>query len=543
MSDRDIFIAAVKRVARMILGHSFITNLAAFCIPLYTLQIFDRVITTGSYESLWMLAAGALIISISGLAFEQLRRKAIVNFAEYLDGQICSHISAEIHRGFQGKKLYRKVKLFQQQLKTAAIAGILDILWLPVSAILIFLLSPLLGLFMLAVNLCFCLVAYAKFKQEKPSLSEGLNDWSEKTQRWLRSANTLNHWEKLQPAAKVSNAGEEGFVKESFFKEGTLIDIHQCLRTFYQLGIPTIGAILLLQNSLSPGGFIAALIISARAIAPFDMLFANSTAVSLGKQVVLEVCQYFEQLSMRNQGHYSGPVQGFIALNNISVVDSINPHCGKVLSKISLRANPGEITALIGTVGAGHNEVIKLLLGERQPESGDCLIDGTRRSDWCPETLQNYIAIAGEPVSLPEGTVLELISRFAAVDSTQAIAAAQTTGLNQRLIELNIAYDFFLDNQARSTAIGLQLERLITLTAAVASEAKIILLDNPEAYCNATMIDQLQQTLQLLKEQKRTVILTTNSRQLIKQAQSSYLFDNGNVVPPPGSYSSPKRVA
>jgi len=164
----------------MILGHSFMTNLAAFCIPLYTLQIFDRVITTGSYESLWMLALGALIISTSGLLFEQLRRKTLVNFSHYLDQQVGGHINTEIRRGFAGKNLYRKVKLFNQHLSSGAVASILDLLWLPISAVIIFLLSPVLGLFMLSVNLCFCLIAYAKFKQQKPSLDEGLIYWPEK---------------------------------------------------------------------------------------------------------------------------------------------------------------------------------------------------------------------------------------------------------------------------------------------------------------------------------------------------------------------------
>ena len=539
LSNRKTFIAAVKRVARMILGHSFFTNLAAFCVPLYTLQIFDRIITTGSYESLWMLAVGALIISISGLAFEQLRRKSIVNFAEYLDQQICQHISAQIHRGYPGKKLYRRVKLFQQQLKIGGIASILDVLLLPISAILIFLLSPILGLFMLGVNLCFCLIAYAKFKQEKPSLDEGLIDCSNKTQRWLKSANTIQHWEASKPKANTS----------SIDKGGLLTDIHHCLRTLYQLGTPTIGAILLLQNSLTAGGFIAALIISSRAIAPFDMLFANSAVVSLGRQVVLDVCEYFDQLSLRTPGSYSGSVQGRIELQNISVKDPINPgHKSSstvtALANISLRANPGEITALTGSVGAGQNEVIKVLLGEQQLLSGNCLIDGTRRADWCPESLQNHMAIAGESVSLPEGTIVELITGFGAVDKSQAIEAGQITALNQRLIELNIAYDFRFDHQvAQSTAIGRQLERLITLTAAVASKAQIILLENPETLCNSTMLNQLQQTLLLLKEQNRTVILTTHSRQLIKLAQRSYLFENGTVVPAPQRFANAQRVA
>jgi len=539
LSNRKTFIAAVKRVARMVLGHSFFTNLAAFCVPLYTLQIFDRIITTGSYESLWMLAVGALIISISGLAFEQLRRKSIVNFSEYLDQQICQHISAQIHRGYPGKKLYRRVKLFQQQLKIGGIASILDVLLLPISAILIFLLSPILGLFMLGVNLCFCLIAYAKFKQEKPSLDEGLIDCSNKTQRWLKSANTIQHWEASKPKANTSSTD----------KGGLLTDIHHCLRTLYQLGTPTIGAILLLQNSLTAGGFIAALIISSRAIAPFDMLFANSAVVSLGRQVVLDVCEYFDQLSLRTPGSYSGSVQGRIELQNISVKDPINPgHKSSstitALANISLRANPGEITALTGSVGAGQNEVIKVLLGEQQLLSGNCLIDGTRRADWCPESLQNHMAIAGETVSLPEGTIVELITGFGAVDKSKAIEAGQITGLNQRLIELDIGYDFRFENQvAQSTAIGRQLERLITLTAAVASKAQIILLENPETLCNSTMLNQLQQTLLLLKEQNRTVILTTHSRQLIKLAQRSYLFENGTVVPAPHSFAEAQRVA
>ena len=517
----------------MILGHSFMTNLAAFCIPLYTLQIFDRVITTGSYESLWMLALGALIISVSGLLFEQLRRKSIVNFSHYLDQQIGSHISAEIRRGYPGKKLYRKVKLFNQQISSGAIVSILDVLWLPISAVIIFLLSPVLGWFMLAVNLCFCLIAYAKFKQEKPSLDEGLIHWSEKTQRWLSSTNTLEHWEQAQPPRDISSSQ----------RQGLLTDIHSGLRTLYQLGTPTIGAILLLQNSLSPGGFIAALIISARAIAPFDMLFANSTVISLGKQVVIEVCDYFDQLSQRKSGGYTGTVQGLIELKNLSVDDPINPQHKTILSNINLQASPGEITALVGSVGAGQSDVVKVLLGEHSEQSGDCLIDGKRRGDWCSESLHHAIAVAGESVHLPEATILQLVSRFAAVNETQAIQAAQVTGLNQRLLELNIAYDFTLTDKARSTAIGIQLERLISLTAAVASEAKIVLLENPESYCSALMLNQLQNTLQFLQQQNRCVILTTNSKQLIKLAQRTYLFENGAVVPPPRSLVSTQRVA
>ena len=146
-------------------------------------------------------------------------------------------------------------------------------------------------------------------------------------------------------------------------------------------------------------------------------------------------------------------------------------------------------------------------------------------------------------MQLPEATILQLVSRFGAVDETQAIKAAQITGLNQRLLELNIAYDFMLTHKASSTAIGIQLERLISLTALVASEAKIILLENPESYCNAFTLNQLQHTLQFLQQQNRCVILTTNSKQLIKLAQRTYLFDNGTVVPPPRSLLSTQRVA
>lgn len=517
----------------MILGHSFITNLAAFCIPLYTLQIFDRVITTGSYESLWMLALGALIISVSGLLFEQLRRKSIVNFSHFLDEQVGGHIRAEIRRGYQGKALYRKVKLFNQHISSGAIASILDVLWLPISAVLIFLLSPVLGWFMIAVNLCFCLIAYIKFKQQKPSLDEGLIDWPEKTQRWLNATNTLEHWEQAQPTRDITNSN----------KQGLLTDMHHALRMLYQLGIPTIGALLLLQNSLTPGGFIAALIISVRAIAPFDMLFANSAAVSLGKQVVVEACDYFEQLGQRKLGGYCDPVQGFIELKNISIDDPINPQHRSALSGISLQASPGEITALIGSVGAGQSDVIKVLLGEQRLKSGDCLIDGKRRADWCAESLQNDIAVAGESVHLPEATILQLVGRFDAVDETQVIKAAQITGLNQRLLELNIAYDYTLSDKARSTAIGIQLERLITLTAVVACEAKIVLLENPESYCNVFTLNQLQHTLEVLQQQNRCIILTTNSKKLINLAQRTYLFENGTVVPPPRSLVGTQRVA
>ncbi len=285
------------------------------------------------------------------------------------------------------------------------------------------------------------------------------------------------------------------------------------------------------------------------------MLFANSAVVSLGKQVIDQVCEYFEQIDLRKPGSYSGSVQGLVELKNITVIDSIIPQYASaqnrpdsdsirtVLSNISLQAGPGEITALIGSVGAGQSEVIKVLLGKYQPESGDCLIDSTRRADWCGEAIQKHIVVAGESVSLPQVTILDLISRFAAVDNTQALEAAQLTGLNQRLIELNIAYNFFLDDQARGTAIGLQLEGSITLTAAVVSEAKIIPMENPETYCNAIMLNKIQLTLQSLKQQNRTVILTTHSKQLIKLAQRSYLYDSGNAIAPPISIASNQRVA
>jgi ABC-type phosphate transport system ATPase subunit len=68
-------------------------------------------------------------------------------------------------------------------------------------------------------------------------------------------------------------------------------------------------------------------------------------------------------------------------------------------------------------------------------------------------------------------------------------------------------------------------------------------LENPESYCNLFTLDQLEHTLQLLQQQNRCVILTTNSKQLIKLAQRTYLFENGAVVPPPRSLVSTQRVA
>jgi ABC-type phosphate transport system ATPase subunit len=77
----------------------------------------------------------------------------------------------------------------------------------------------------------------------------------------------------------------------------------------------------------------------------------------------------------------------------------------------------------------------------------------------------------------------------------------------------------------------------------VAGDAKIVLLENPESYCNGFTLNQLHCTLQLLQQQNRCVILTTNSKQLIKLAQRTYVFENGTVVPPPRSLASTQRVA
>ena len=160
MSNQEIFNNAVKRVVQVILGHSALVNLCVLAIPLYTLQIFDRVLQSGSMESLAMLGIGAGVVTFAGVMFESLRRRLLAEFGEYFDAELRPVVTSVAGRPGIDRDMTARLDDVVEAMRGGAYLAILDAFWVPVACLLVFMISPVIGSFVVMVNVMLALTAW-----------------------------------------------------------------------------------------------------------------------------------------------------------------------------------------------------------------------------------------------------------------------------------------------------------------------------------------------------------------------------------------------
>lgn len=521
--------SSVQRTTQLVLGLSIVTNLAMLALPLYSLQIFDRVLTSSSMETLWMLLAGVLIVGITGICFEHLRRNAMTELSFYLEKNIFPALVKRINLpSFNANKreLLEDYNFTQKQIQGASALVFIDALLMPLFVLVTYFIHPLLGLFTLGVNGLLIFMVIVKYQWQLPNqanlqknraTNQNLMLSNSSALAWLSITSNSDRWfsDRKNDWYKQVNVARQVELPATI-----LANLNQCIRWLAQAGLPTLGAMLLLSNEITIGGFIAGLIIGGKTFMPVDALIGNLDSFK-------KMTHFFKAIkpilntAIDNDPAYQAKLKGNVVIQDLKL---------KQAHQFNLTANSGDTVALVGPTGSGQDSVIRQLMRYEPVDSGVIMIDGVRLEDWDKNYLSQSIGFVSGSILLPEVSIKSLITSFGQVTTTAAIQAAERTGLNGKLIEWDLSYDDIFKIDTISPSLSQSLRQLIALTAALATNPQLYVMENPETHLDMDSMSLLKGILIQEKQRGKTIILSTQSRSLLQLAEHMVLLNNGKTL-------------
>ena len=195
---------------------------------------------------------------------------------------------------------------------------------------------------------------------------------------------------------------------------------------------------------------------------------------------------------------------------------------------MSLQAEPGSVTVVLGPSGSGKSTLARVLVGIWPDVSGEVLLDERPLDGWSRTELGPHLGYLPQDIELFEGTIAENIARFGEIDSARVIAAAQSAGLHEMILRLPKGYDTPI-GEAGGMLSGGQRQR-IALARAIHGEPALIVLDEPNANLDDVGEAALNQSVRELKAKGKTVFLITHRPGAVQLADQLLVLREGRIV-------------
>src|SRR4051812_28125349 len=378
--------AAVRRELGAITAFSLGINLLTLVSSVYMMEVFDRVMSSGSRETLFFLTLIAIAATAVMALLGSVRRKLLTRIGGWLeqevggpaiDASVSARLAGSAREGGAATRALADIKAF---FVSESVVAFLDVPWAPVFMVVIGCLHPLLGLFALGSALLLGVCALVNEELTRRP-AEAASAASRRAARMAEEAVSL-----AEPAAALgmrtallrrwyAAQDEAGALSLRVGDRGAaLVSLVQFLRYGLQLGILGLGAWLVLERSLTSGGMIAASVLLSRALAPVDRAlpawkaFINARA---GARTLAELFRRAPGTLTRQKLPRPG---GQLTVDGLMFVPPGAE--APLLRNVSFALQPGEVLGIIGSSGAGKSTLVHLLVGVRRPQRGMIRLDG-----------------------------------------------------------------------------------------------------------------------------------------------------------------------
>lgn len=516
---------------------SAVSNLLMLSPTLYMLQVYDRVLTSQSQMTL--LAVSLVTLFLFGvIAFsEWSRNRVLVRAGVRLDEQLSTRVfnaSFEAYlsqSGINPSRAFGDLTELRQFMTGNGIFAFFDAPWAPIYIGVLFMLHPVLGV--MALVFAFFQAALAWFGHRhtvKPALETGsaLSDANSYLQGKLRNSEVLesmgmvgnlrHRWKSRHQTYMARNTESTALTRRISAWSKFIRYSQQSL----SLGA---GALLVIDGQISPGAMIAANVLMTRALAPIDLLVGSWRGLIGARAAFGRLEELLAKHPERDPALTRVAPTGAIALRH--VVASASGRATPILKGVSLSAEPGVVTVVLGPSGSGKSTLARVMVGIWPDVAGEVLLDERPISGWDRTELGPHIGYLPQDIELFEGSIAENIARFAEVDSGKVIAAARSAGLHDMILRLPKGYDTPI-GEAGGLLSGGQRQR-IGLARAVYGDPALIVLDEPNANLDDVGERALIATVAELKAKGKTVFLITHRPNAVAVADNLLILRDGQI--------------
>ncbi len=540
VQDKNLLNQALRHGRSAILSAAFfslITNVLYLALPIYTNQIYSRVLSSGSAPTLIVLSVGVIFVFIISGIIDNLRAKILSNFGAVFDQRVSGHIFSALFDGVVrrqavGSQALRDLDSFRQTVTGPGISVAFDVPWIPIYLAVLFAIDPIVGTVTLLGALVLVGLAFLQDRLTRP-LTKDSNSAAIKSYGFTETG--LRNSEVVRAMGMLGYIGREWgrYRAESLEKSVAASDqagfwggLIKFVRMAVQVLIIAVGADLILDHKIGAGMLFANMILSSRALAPIDRVVATWASL-------VSASQAYERLSSLLQDYVPAGVstslprpKGFLSVEGVNY--SV-PGTGKLLlTGVNFSAQPGEFVGVIGPSGAGKSTLARLLVGVYPPMNGAVRLDGADVFGWAREDFGRYVGYLPQDTELFAGTVRDNIARFMSdVTDEEVIAAAQAAGVHDLIVRLPKGYDTELGVGGVVLSVG-QRQR-VGLARAMLRNPPFIVLDEPNANLDAQGEEALVRALVAMKQRGQTVVVITHKPSMLQGADKLLVLRDGRV--------------
>jgi ATP-binding cassette, subfamily C, bacterial exporter for protease/lipase len=527
---------AFKREFFVVGLFSMVANLLMLSPTLYMLQIYDRVMTSGSELTLLFLSLITLFLFAVTAFAEWSRSRLLVRAGVRLDEMLNTRVfsaSFESQLEKTGKKSgqgFSDLTNLRQFLTGNGIFAFFDTPWTPIYMFVLFMLHPWLGLLSLVFAIISASVAYLSHRVTYAPL-ERAGEVGGEVITYLNS--------KLRNSEVIESMGMLGDLRRRWRSKHQqhlvassaaddlnhrMTAISKFIRYSQQSLALGAGAWLVIDGELTAGAMIATNVLMGRSLQPIDMIVSTWKSSISAWASFKRLENLLESHPERAAGMVHPVPRGHIQIDKL--IASAPGRKLPILKGLTADFPAGEVIAIVGPSGSGKSTLARVLVGVWPEVKGRVLLDGEPVSSWDREELGPHIGYLPQDIELFDGTLAENIARFGEIDSEKVIEAAQLAGVHDMILRFPQGYDTPM--MANNVLSGGQRQR-IGLARALYGNPSLIVLDEPNANLDDQGEKALLQALLHLKQQGKTVFLITHRTNIVGIAHRLLMLRNGEI--------------
>jgi len=523
---------------------SILINLFVLAAPLFTMNVYDRVVPNGAIETMWVLAIGIFSVHIFDMILKLIRTYFLETAGKKSDIIISSILFDKV-MNIKMAVRPKSVGSFANNLKefdsirnfitSSTVSTLIDMPFVIVFLVVTYYIAGpvvLVPIVIMHLIVFYALLIKGPLQRSVESTYEAA---ANKSAILIESLSSLETIKSMGATGHTQYKWEEatGEIAQKSIKSkilsASISTVTTLLIQINTIAVLIVGVYMIAENELSMGGLIAAVILSSRAISPLGQVAALLSNYEQTKTAYFSLNEIMNLPTERQEdrSYVQHPrIYGKIEFRDVSFT---YPNDQKeVLKNISFTINAGENVAIIGKIGSGKSTIEKLLLGLYQPTKGSILIDDIDINQIDPTDLRENISYVPQDISLIRGTLRENIVYKMPNASHEEIIEASKIGTVDQFVNLHpMGYDMSIDEQGSSLSGGQK--QSVAIARAFIHPTPICILDEPsnamDSSTEALLISRLQERLKGI-----TSLVVTHKTSLLDLADRIILLNNAQLV-------------
>lgn len=528
-----------------VLAASVLINVFGLAIPLFTMNVYDRVVPNQAIETMWVLASGIGLIFIFDLFLKALRGYFIDMASKKIDVKLSAIIFEHI-LGIQIGSRPSSVGAFANVIQS--FEGFRDFITSTTITVLVdlpFVFLYLFFIYYLGGALVFVPLAVLPIVFVMGLLLQSPLTRITKATYQLASEKQATLIESLSGIEAIKSSGAEGIMQNRFEQVviyaaklgaslrlivNSSVNISNLAQQISNVVIVIFGVYKIIEGELTVGALIACTILAGRALAPMGQVSAIFTRYYQSMQAFQSINQVMQlPTDVQDASHYlhRPHIKGTIEFKGVEYHYPNQPQL--ILNNVSFKIQAGEHVGIIGRIGSGKSTIAKLILGLYRPDKGSIFIDGTDYLQLNPADLRRQIGYAPQDVVLFYGSIKDNIRMGAPyIHDEKIIKAAEIAGVTQFTKNHPEGFDRQVGERGNRLSSGQR--QAVAVARALILSPHILIFDEPTASMDDSSEAQLRQNIKNMLDKDTTLVLVTHKVSMLDLVDRLIVIDNGRIV-------------